>query len=185
MNASERSKSVIEIWLERLSRLLIIVTGMFLAAMMLHVFADVAMKYLFNSPIPGTAEVVAHYYMVAAVFLPLPYVETRNVGIAVDLFYNIFGASGRRATMFLALVGQIVFFGLLAYQSSLDAWHSFEIGEYISSQIIVTIWPATFFLPLGFSLAGVVSVLRIVQLVTRPDWEEVCHHTNDIMGSAE
>lgn len=178
MNEVKQQSSLVAKWLARLSRLLISISGLLLAAMMIHVFADVLLKHTISKPIPGTAEFVAHYYMVAAVFLPLPLVEIRNNGISVDLLYNIFGDRLRRGMLLFALVGQTVFFGLLSYQSSLDAWHSFEIKEFISSQIVIPIWPAAFFLPAGFALAGAVSVLRIVQLLTRSDWEEVCHHTN-------
>ena len=161
-----------------LSRLLVHATALCLAAMMLHVFADVVLKYLANNPVPGTAEVVAHYYMVAAVFLPLPFVEIRNSAISVDLFYNFFGAWPRWVMLVLAYAGQTVFFALLAYQSSLDAWASFGIGEYVMSQVRVTVWPAAFFLPIGFGVACLVSLLRIFQLFTRKDWEDLCGHVD-------
>lgn len=166
--------------LKRLAKLLIIISGAFLAMMMLHVVADVSLRYFLNSPIPGTAEVVAHYYMVAAVFLPLPFVEMRNSGISVDLLYETQGKAVRWAMLCLALIGQIIFFSLLAYQSALDAWHSFTIQEYLSVQIKITIWPSAFFLPMGFSVAALASVLRLVQLFVRKDWENACHATKDI-----
>ncbi len=42
--------------------------------MMFHIVADVFAKYAFNSPIEGTIETVAGYYMVAVVFFPFAYV---------------------------------------------------------------------------------------------------------------
>lgn len=170
----------IERVLALLSRLLIYAAAFFLTAMMLHVFTDVVLKYLMNQPIPGTDEIVARYYMVAAVFLPLPFVEIRNSGISVDLFYNMFGPAVRRAMLLFAYVGQVIFFTLLAYQSSFDAWQSFSIREYVSAQIIVTVWPASFFLPIGFGIAALVSILRIFQVLTRDDWELVCGYATDV-----
>lgn len=171
---------LVDTTLKRLSKVLIFISGLFLSMMMLHVVSDVLLRYLFNSPIPGTAEVVAHYYMVAAVFLPLPFVEMRNSGISVDLLYATQRKVIRRAMIFLALVGQIAFFSILAYQSALDAWHSFSILEYLSVQIKITIWPASFFLPIGFGVAVLASLLRMVQLFTRKDWEDACHATKEI-----
>lgn len=167
---------LIERLLSICARIMIWAAGFSLAAMMLHVFSDVALKYLLNQPIPGTAEVVARYYMVAAVFLPLPFVEIRNSGISVDLFYMMFGRSLRRVIVALAYLGQTIFFSLLAYQSFWDALKSYAKSEYVDGQIIVVVWPASFFLPLGFGLATLVSVLRIAQTLIRTDWQNIVEY---------
>ncbi len=164
---------IIEKYLTWASKWLMYLTALSLLAMMLHVFADVALKYVINQPIPGTAEIVAHYYMVAAVFMPMPFVEIRNSGISVDMIYNLLGAKLRRVLLLLAYVGQIVFFSILAYQSALDAWKAFQIKEFISSQIVVYVWPATFILPVGLFFAALVSLLRLFQIMTRSDWESI------------
>lgn len=150
-----------------------------LLAMMIHVCADVFMKYVFNSPIYGTAEVVARYYMLGAVFLPLPYVELRNGAISVDLFYRLFHRSVRFVVILFAYLGQALFFSLLAYQSWFDAAKSYSIGEYLSAQVIVVVWPGTFFLPFGFSLAALVSILRIIQILGSEDWEKVVEYESN------
>ena len=157
----------------RLSKLLMALAGFFLLEMLLHMCADVILKYTANSPIPGTAEVVAYYYMVAAVFLPLPLVEIRNGGIFVDVFYNMMGVSLRRIVILIAYAAQLAFFVILAYRSSLDALDALNKYELVEGQIYVYIWPARFFLPLGFGLAAVVSLLRIFQIVLRDNWEEL------------
>lgn len=143
------------------------------ASMMLHIFADVVLKYLLNKPIPGTAEVVGHYYMIGAVFLPLALIEIRNGGISVDLVYLMLGRSAQKLLILIAYLGQSFFFSLLAYQSFLDAMQSFAKGEFIDGQVMVTIWPATFFLPIGLGLATLISLLRIAQTLTRNDWESI------------
>jgi TRAP-type C4-dicarboxylate transport system permease small subunit len=43
--------------------------------MMAHVTVDVTCRYLLNSPLEGTTEVVAAYYMVAVAYLP-PYQDS-------------------------------------------------------------------------------------------------------------
>ncbi|MHA6688093.1 TRAP transporter small permease [Mesorhizobium sp. A556] len=163
------------------SRALMWLAAALILAMMVHVMADVLMRALINKPVPGTAEIVARYYMVAAVFLPLPLVEIRNSGISVDLFYLRFSEPIRRAAMFIAYVGQTAFFGFLAFRSFEDALSAFWKGDYIDGQIIVVVWPAAFLLPAGFGLAALVSVLRTVQTLTRGDWAELtAQHPNTI-----
>lgn len=143
------------------------------AAMLIQIVLDVVLKYVFNQPVPMTTEMVAHYYMVAVVFLPLPLVELRNASVSVDLFYRMFGSYARRAIMLLAYAGQIFFFGILGYQSWLDAVEAMHARKYVYLDFRLETWPATFFLPAGFYLAALISVLRIVQVATRRDWEHV------------
>ncbi|AJE49220.1 TRAP transporter small permease [Celeribacter indicus] len=165
--------------------LLIALAGLSLLAMMIHVFADVVLKYFFNDPIPGTAEVVARYYMVAAVFLPLPLVELRNSGVAVDLFYGMFGTAMRRLMVLVAYLGQLCFFSILAWQSWADAMRAMAKGEYVDGQIVVIVWPASFFLPAGFGIAALVSLLRIVQVLLRDDWEDVVEYGGPVEAQAD
>lgn len=165
-----------------LARILIWAAAICLVAMALHVTADVIMKYVFNKPIPGTAEVVAYYYMLAVVFLPLPFVETRNSAISVDLFYNMFSTPLRRGCMLLAYAGQTAFFGVLGYQSFSDALKSHRINEFIDGQIQVYVWPPAFFLPAGLWLATAISVVRILQILFRSDWEQITTLSPEIDG---
>jgi TRAP-type C4-dicarboxylate transport system permease small subunit len=143
------------------------------AAMMVHVVVDVTLKLVFNRPVPFTVEMVAHYYMVAVVFLPLPLVEFRNSGVSVDLFYRMMAAPSRRTLMLLSYVAQVFFFGVLAYQSWLDALDAMKAGKFVYTEGRLDIWPPAFFLPFGFFLAALVSLLRIQQVATRSDWERL------------
>ena len=52
----------------------------------LHVCVDVASRYIFNLPLPGTTEMVARYYMVGAVFLPLAYCQIHRQHFNATLF---------------------------------------------------------------------------------------------------
>jgi len=143
------------------------------AAMLIHIVLDVVLKYLLNKPLPMTVEMVAHYYMVAVVFLPLPLVELRNAGVSVDLFYRMFGQHARRGIILVAYLGQIAFFGLLAYQSGLDALDAMQARKFVYLDFRLDTWPAAFMLPAGFALAALVSMLRFVQVTVRSDWEHV------------
>lgn len=164
----------IERILTLLSTILAWLSVICISLMMVHVALDVILKYAIKQPIMGTAEVVANYYMVAAVFLPLPLVEFRNAGVSVTLFYDMIGShSIRRMIMLFAFLGQIIFFSMLAYESGLDALESFSKLEIVEGQIAIYIWPATFFLPLGLGVAAIVSVFRVFQVLLLSDWEQV------------
>ncbi|NVK20585.1 MAG: TRAP transporter small permease [Methylocystaceae bacterium] len=158
--------------LKFISVILVYISATCLLSMMLHVTSDVFLKYAINLPIPGTAEVVAYYYMVAAVFLPLPYVEIRNGGIFIDLIYNKSNRIIRRTMATCSYLGQLVFFLLLAYQTLLDSIESFARQDFVEGLIQVYTWPARFFLPFGFSLAALVTILRLFQIFCSKNWED-------------
>ena len=103
-----------------LSTILGWLSALCITLMMVHIFADVVLKYTLKLPIVGTAEIVAYYYMLAAVFLPLPLVELRNAGVSVTLLYDMISRKTvRRVLLVLAYIGQVVFFAILSYQSGL------------------------------------------------------------------
>ena len=72
--------------LDRVANALMIVGGVAVTLMMVHIGADVVGKYFFNYPIPATLEVVAWYYMVAAIFLPVAYIQLHQKHLMVELF---------------------------------------------------------------------------------------------------
>jgi len=154
-------------WLDRVTRtvdrLLLAMGCLFLAAMMLHISADVALRFLFNTSIVGTVETVSYYHIVIAVFLPLGYVERENAHIRVDLFAQMMPRGFQLALYVLACAIGLLFFGVLAYQSFLDALRSTLREETIMSNFLFYIWPSRWALPLGFAgiwLAIVNNLLR-------------------------
>ena len=70
-------------------------------------------------------------------------------------------------------LGQVsaVFFGILAYQTGLDALKAFRIDEILMTSILITIWPAKFSLPIGFTAVMLASALHAWQAATDPDFD--------------
>jgi TRAP-type C4-dicarboxylate transport system permease small subunit len=56
-----------------LEKLLIWVASLALLVLTLLTTADALGRYLFNSPIPGTGELIEDYFMIALIFLPLSF----------------------------------------------------------------------------------------------------------------
>lgn len=146
------------------AHLLVGIAALALLAMMLHVTGDVIGKYVFNAPIPGTAEVVASYYMVSAVFLPLAWVEITEGSIIVELLYDRFGHRAKTLALFLATALSAVFYGGLAWLSWSPAISAWRIGEIVEGTWRVVIWPTKFLLPVGLALACLVMVLRLIEI---------------------
>ncbi len=130
-------------WLfERLS-------SVFLLLMMLHVTADVFMKYFFNAPIEATIETVTYYYMIGVVFLPLAAAELRNEHIYVDLFIKRFSPRLQLAFYVFACLCGMLYFGILTWQTFRDAIRATAGRETVMANFLFYVWPSRWALPIG------------------------------------
>jgi len=146
---------------ERLTQLLAWVAGLVVLLMMLHVMTDVLGKYLFNAPLPGTAEVVAAYYMIGAVFLPLAYVEASGGSIVVEVIYEKVSVRAQKIMLVAADIISAIYYSVLAWFSWDLAVRAWRVNETVDGIWRITTWPAKFLLPFGFCLAVIVLLMRI------------------------
>ena len=147
-----------------LSNALGLLGGIALVLMMLHVNLDVFGRFLLNSPVPGTLEIVSNYYMVAVVFLPLALVERQNAHISVELLSQHLPRGPRLLLIGLASVAAAVYFAAFTWQTWLDALAKYRIGEYIRGQILIVNWPSRFLLPVGCALITLLLVWKAWRL---------------------
>lgn len=145
------------------ARAAVLFSWMAAVLMLFQVSLDILGKFLFSMPVPGTAEMVASYYMIALVFMALPLVEYRDETIAVDLVYDRFGPSLKLACRILALLFTLSFYGVFAWTTWQAALHSMAIREVILGAVELQIWPSRFFLPAGCVLAAVVVILKQIE----------------------
>ena len=162
-----------ENWLRRIAMGLTIIAGVALLLMMVQTVVDVLMKNIFGAPIEGNLEIVSVYHMVAIVFLPLAIVELRHEHINVDLVVRLFPTGVRRLTDTLGYLVSAVFFGILTYQTWLDAVKAFRIDEILMTSILITIWPAKFSLPIGFAAVMLACLLHALRTATDPTFDPV------------
>ena len=131
--------------------------------MLFQVSLDILGKFLLGKPVPGTAEVVASYYMIALVFMAMPLVEKRGDSIAVDLVYDRLGRWPKLASRVIALIFTLAFYLVFAWTTLEAALKAMAVREIILGSLVFEVWPARFFLPAGCVLAAVVVVLREIQ----------------------
>lgn len=139
-----------------------LIAGAAMALMMIHVMADVVGKYAFSQPVPSTAEVVANYYMIAGVFLPLAWVEAKNGAIVVELFYDMVGPFLQTIMIAIGRLFTAAFYAGLGWFSWDVAMRAYRINETLDGIWRVTVWPAKFMLPLGLAIAVLVLLLQLV-----------------------
>jgi TRAP-type C4-dicarboxylate transport system permease small subunit len=119
------------------------------------------MKYFFNSPIEGTFETVTYYYMISIVFLPLALVELRNEHIFVDLFVRRFSNRFQQWVYIFACLTGIAYFGIMTFQTFIDALKATAERETVMSNYLFYVWPSRWALPIGMGCMVLALALNI------------------------
>ena len=149
--------------IERTARLLELVGGFACALMAILVIIDVCSTTAFRTPIPGTLEIVAYWFMVAIVFLPVGSIEHDDASVCVDLFFNMAMPAAQRLMRHIATVATMIFFAILCHRTFVDAIDAFQKTEMVEGLWKIIVWPARFFLPIGFGWGILVLLARILR----------------------
>lgn len=145
----------------------LVLATFFLILMALHVSLDVALRYVFGKSFAGTLEFVSFYYMVAVVFLPLAYVELQQEHISVDVLAGRLPPSLQLVLYLFASTLGLIYFGMLCYQSYLDALQATLRLETAMANFQFYLWPSRWALPVGFAamcLAIIANMIKALRL---------------------
>jgi TRAP-type C4-dicarboxylate transport system permease small subunit len=122
--------------------------------------ADALGRYLLNSPIPGTGEIIEDYFMIALIFLPLSYSFMQEGHVHVTMIERYFPGGVKRAVGKMNLLLSFALFGLIVlagWERFVEAW---RIEEISTSSVGYPMWPCYLMVPIGCGLL----CLRIVQV---------------------
>lgn len=135
---------------ERIAGVLCFVAGIALLTMMVQVTADAVMRYAFNSPLPGTVEIVSAYHMLIVVFFPLAYVTREGGHIVVTLFTR---KLSRRALGVLERCVNALSFTVLVlviWMTLQEAlFRTAERETWDAGNLLVDVWPSRWGIPIG------------------------------------
>lgn len=139
----------------RALRVFSIIAGVGIFAMMLHVLANVFMRYFFNSPIPNTLEVVSYWYMPIVAYLGFVLAKAAKEFIDAPLIFDSLTWGNRRI---LVIVFSIIGIGgclLFAYFTFVDeALHGLAT-QATGGVSNLPIWPVFFLPPAIFVILAV------------------------------
>jgi len=127
---------------------LILVGGGAIGFMMLLTTVDVVLRWLFNSPIPGTFELM-EFMMAGAVFLGLAYVERIKGHIAIDFLSTRLSPATQGTIRIIGYVLALVVFGVITWKTGQNAYTAWRISDYTLGAIQLPTWPARSAVPLG------------------------------------
>ncbi|MDF2368523.1 TRAP transporter small permease [Sneathiella sp.] len=163
---------MIKRFFDRVTASFSLLAGVALVFMLLQISVDVFSKYLFNTPLLWTMDVVASYMMVAIVFIPLAEVERENSHIRVELLTQGLSSLWHRIVIIFSTLISIFYFTLLTWQTWLDAVDKYKIGEYVMGEAQVTVWPGRFFLPIGYGALLLLLLYKLWCYLTDKNFHE-------------
>ncbi len=153
MNASLEKTEMI---LGRTATFFATIGGFFIFLMMMHICADVLLKYVFNSPIPGTLEIVSAIYMTIVVFFPLMAVTLFDGHISVTLFSELLNLRARKIMIFLVSLFCFLVTAYVFYAGFDQALRKMAAGEsWETASGYISIWYARWSFPIGMGLTAV------------------------------
>lgn len=148
---------------ERFHVALGIVSGLLILAITLIVAADVAMRTLFNAPVPAATE-VSTLVMVGMIYLGLAAVQQNKANFRVEI---LVATLPRRAKWALELLTTLIaasIIALLAWFTSHEAWTATMRQEMSFGAYVFPVWPARVVIAVGFVMLFVQLVIDLIML---------------------
>lgn len=155
MSATSRGLAVLETGLAALACIA-------LAAIMLIVVADVAMRYALSSPLGWSYDLIGLYLLVAAFFLMLPDTLHHHGHVAIDLFQTALPRRLRHLGLAVGYAAGAVIMALIGF----EAWGRFQSAydgqERIAAIIPWLTWPAYLIVTIGSAMLTLRMIYRTV-----------------------
>lgn len=147
--------------LKRASTALLLLGGVAATLMMLQIGADIIGKYAFDKPIPATLEIVAWYYMIATIYLPIAYVQFHRKHLTVELFTQNLEPRKMAWVEGITSVLALLYVGILFVLALKSALHETALGEAQDATYFdLPVWPARWLLPIPLFFMMLIILLQ-------------------------
>lgn len=148
-----------------LNRIIIVLAGFFLAAMILMTCLNIFSRLL-GSPFKGTYELMGYFGALVTAFA-LGYTQIKKAHIAVDVLVNRFSL---KAQLFFQAINCLicaVFFSIAGWQIGKLAKTLWLTGE-VTETLRIIYYPFTYGVALGCCLLALVLLVEFLKLVLTP-----------------
>lgn len=152
----------ISLALARYEAALLALGAVCLFAMMIIVFIDVVMRYLFNSPLGFSYDLISLYLMVGVFFFSLSDTLRHDEHVRVDILYLRMSQGVRRLCDRIAYGLSAVLFAIVLWTGLLRAMASTAQGEVMATLIPWPIWVAYWIVPIGTAPIVLLCLLRFI-----------------------
>ena len=147
--------------MERLALAVLLVGGLGMLIAMFLGTGDVVGTQFFGWPLHGAKE-ITESTMVLIVFGALAYAQIRRAHIRVELIYSHMTQRVQAAMDVVADLAGLVFFGFLAWQCTIEAILSWQVGEAADGLLRFPLYPARWILVAGTAMLMLRLMLDLI-----------------------
>lgn len=155
----------IDPWATKLEEYLTFLSTGVILAVMLFVCAEVLLRYVFNSPIPGHLE-IAELFVPVIVFLAIAYTQSQNGHVGMTLVVENLPPRAKRIAEILAFAISMITYGILTYFSAKHAYRGWLYDDVTMSPPYFPTWPSAMVVPLGMFLCSVRLYLQMLREIS-------------------
>lgn len=138
------------------------IAAIFMFAIMMIVFSDVVMRYVFNRPFSWAYDLISLYLMAGVFFLILSEAYASHAHVSVDILQQKFPPAMIRVTEIVTCLVGITVFSLIAWLGFLRAIDSFRSSDVMAGAIPWPMWPSIGLVPFG---AGLITLRLVLHLI--------------------
>ncbi|MCE7029233.1 TRAP transporter small permease subunit [Jiella avicenniae] len=161
-----------------ISQLLKYAAAVLLILVSLLIAADVVLRFFFNSPIDGVAEIVANGIVVIA-FMQLAYAVRINGMLRSEFVLDRLGPLGRRMLESLNALLGVLLFALIAWASWSPMARSIATGEFAGyAGFQMPVWP----IRLAIEACSILAVVAYLLIALRSLLVGVDHPERPVVG---
>ncbi|MFH1490428.1 MAG: TRAP transporter small permease [Pseudomonadota bacterium] len=149
--------------IESINRIFYFCGAISICFLFLIMFGDVSGRFLFNSPIRGTAE-VSEYLLVAIAFLSLGYAQLKGTHISVDTLVSHLPGRLRSLMDIVFSLLAMGFFTIMCIQTADRAYLDWQEGILLSATTVrLPVWWPSFVAAVGCLLLVVSLGVQVVR----------------------
>lgn len=163
---AKNALKVADCLLNQLDKGLISITGFALVALALMIFVDVCMRFIFNCPLPASAE-ATELAMPYITFGTLAYTLALGKHIRISAVVDHVPNKLKMVCEILTCVIGIFFCGLMTLGGWNFFWESFIIRENMLAIVKLPWWVGKFIMPVGFFLMMLRFIYNLACLILK------------------
>ena len=132
---------------------------------MVYVCAEVVMRYVFNSPLPGHLE-GSELFVPIIVFFAISYTQSQNGHVGMTVVVESLPPAVRRYVDISTLLLSVLTCAVLSYFSYKFAYNEWVIDDVTMTPPYWRIWPSAAAVPLGYMLIAMRLYLQALHLIS-------------------
>jgi len=149
-------------WIRRVNRVLLVVSCILIAAALWLVFANVVLRYLFNSPFIW-ADQFTTYLLFYMTFLAAPWVLAKRGHVSIEVLRNVLRPRGQKLLDVLAHAITAAYFAAFSYLGVSDLIRVVERNAQFADAVEFPQWVVYGALPVGSVLLALQALLNAAE----------------------